>query len=83
LTELDFSSFAQTLYSLLPAVLDCNPFAESASAVRVEHVADVFESAKEMTRAFDVNPRITEQLFAYLFFFTNVSLFNTLMEEGE
>ncbi|CAK8690007.1 unnamed protein product [Clavelina lepadiformis] len=72
----------KTLYSSLPALLECNPFADrSMPGLNVQHVMDIYSSAREMTQMYDVNERIVDQLFAYLFFFTNVSLFNTLMEE--
>nr|CAB3265411.1 ras-associating and dilute domain-containing protein-like [Phallusia mammillata] len=71
----------KTLYSYLPAVLDCNPFSDVTDGVLVDHVTGVYESAREMVEVYDVNQQISDQLFAYLFFFTNVSLFNTLMED--
>ena len=73
----------QTLYSCLPAVLESNPFADDTSnALNMTQITQVFTQARQMMVTYDANERISEQLFAYLFFFTNVSLFNTLMEEG-
>ena len=37
----------------------------------------------QLLQAFQVHGQISSQLLAYLFFFTNASLFNTLMERGE
>jgi len=63
--------------------LESNPFADDVTEMDVSLITQVFTQANLLMRTFDVNERITEQLFAYLFFFTNVSLFNTLMEEGK
>uniref|UniRef100_F6Q5A8 Ras-associating and dilute domain-containing protein n=1 Tax=Ciona intestinalis TaxID=7719 RepID=F6Q5A8_CIOIN len=70
----------KTLYGSLPAILDCNPFSDVESTPSVNHVIKVYNYAWEMTQTYLVNQQIADQLFAYLFFFTNVSLFNTLME---
>uniref|UniRef100_H2Z868 Ras-associating domain-containing protein n=1 Tax=Ciona savignyi TaxID=51511 RepID=H2Z868_CIOSA len=73
----------KTLYGSLPAILDCNPFSDAESPLSVDHVIELYSSAREMTEQYCVNQQIGDQLFAYLFFFTNVSLFNTLMEEDK
>ena len=79
-----FLLYLQTLYGCLPAILESNPFADDESnTLNVTQITQVFAQARQMMLSFDVNQRISEQLFAYLFFFTNVSLFNTLMEEGK
>ncbi|XP_039253935.2 ras-associating and dilute domain-containing protein-like isoform X2 [Styela clava] len=75
----------KTLYGALPTVLDTNPFSEVSdetdSVKGTGHVIAIYEAALGLTRKYGVHPAIESQLFAYLFFFTNVSLFNTLMEE--
>ena len=76
------------MYGALPKVLDANPFAEvnesSETLVRgTGHVTAIYDAALGLTRKYGVHPAIESQLFAYLFFFTNVSLFNTLMENGK
>lgn len=42
----------------------------------------VFQNAQELLQAYQVHPEIQAQMFAYLFFFSNVSLFNQLMDKG-
>lgn len=42
----------------------------------------VFQSAQELLQGYQVHPEIQAQMFAYLFFFSNVSLFNQLMDKG-
>ena len=83
-TLLIASLILQTLFSTLPAILECNPFVDNDDQlIKVDHINDVYSRARQMMVAYNVNESIREQLFAYLFFFTNVSLFNTLMEEGK
>ncbi|XP_051941162.1 ras-associating and dilute domain-containing protein [Hippocampus zosterae] len=82
----------KALYVVLPALLDCNPFPVDSSEPcwkggfgfpePVRRVLQVFQSAQELLRAFQVHPEIQAQMFAYLFFFSNVSLFNQLMDKG-
>lgn len=43
----------------------------------------VFQNAQELMQGYEVHPEIQSQMFAYLFFFSNVSLFNQLMDKGE
>lgn len=43
----------------------------------------VFQSAQELLHGYLVHPEIQAQMFAYLFFFSNVSLFNQLMDKGK
>ena len=67
-------------------MLESNPFqanssnkqADSSVTVITEILAEVLHAAREH----QVHPQIISQLFAYLFFFSNSSLFNSLMEKG-
>lgn len=43
----------------------------------------VFQNAQELLQGYQVHPEIQAQMFAYLFFFSNVSLFNQLMDKGK
>ena len=48
----------------------------------METVISIFQITYDVVKAYSVHEDILHQLFAYLFFFTNASLFNTLMERG-
>ncbi|XP_048870891.1 ras-associating and dilute domain-containing protein isoform X2 [Brienomyrus brachyistius] len=75
----------KTLYADLPALLDSNPFSESGQLADPEGVSSVLAILKQtlqLLNSFQVHSEITSQLFAYLFFFINASLFNALMERG-
>nr|XP_033501514.1 RA_Radil_like and Myo5p-like_CBD_Rasip1 domain-containing protein [Epinephelus lanceolatus] len=75
----------KSMYSALPGLLDGNPFSESGQ-LRVpdglNSILEVLKEALKLLTAFQVHPDISLQLCAYLFFFINASLFNTLMERG-
>ncbi|XP_077387011.1 ras-associating and dilute domain-containing protein-like isoform X2 [Festucalex cinctus] len=75
----------KSMYSALPAMLDGNPFSESGH-LRVPDglsgVLEVLKEALQLFTSFQVHADICLQLCAYLFFFINASLFNTLMERG-
>uniref|UniRef100_A0A3Q0SC75 Ras association and DIL domains 2a n=1 Tax=Amphilophus citrinellus TaxID=61819 RepID=A0A3Q0SC75_AMPCI len=75
----------KSMYSALSGLLDGNPFSESGQ-LRVpdglESILEVLKEALKLLTAFQVHPDISLQLCAYLFFFINASLFNTLMERG-
>lgn len=99
----------QTLYSLLPALLDTNPFSseerkkakagvkdktgsggegdeeEDGSALppTVAGLVEVYRCSLQLSREACLSPPLTSQTFGYLFFFTNTSLLNTLLERGE
>lgn len=99
----------QTLYSLLPALLDTNPFSteekkrgkagakdravgggegdeeEDASTLppTVAGLVEVYRCSLQLSREASLSPPLTSQTFGYLFFFTNTSLLNTLLERGE
>ncbi|KAG7334981.1 hypothetical protein KOW79_001577 [Hemibagrus wyckioides] len=92
LEEVIMFTFQQTvyyltrrLYSVLPGLLDSNPFSENGQLcmpVGVSNVLEVLKEAFQLLNTFKVHSDITSQLLAYLFFFTNASLFNILMERG-
>ncbi|KAJ8287824.1 hypothetical protein COCON_G00004830 [Conger conger] len=97
----------KTLYSLLPALLDTNPFSseekgkdadevkeeggsegggeereDDASSLppTVAGLVDVYRRSLALSREACLSPPLTSQTFGYLFFFTNTSLLNTLLE---
>ncbi|XP_061771351.1 ras-interacting protein 1 [Nerophis ophidion] len=94
----------KTLYSLLPALLDTNPFstedkdkggAEGADREdkaqedgdhvcalppKVAGLLEVYRSSLTLSWEASLSPPLTSQTFGYLFFFTNTSLLNTLLE---
>ncbi|XP_071256349.1 ras-associating and dilute domain-containing protein-like isoform X2 [Salvelinus alpinus] len=75
----------KSMYSALPGLLDGNPFSESGQLrvpKGVSGILDVLKEALSLLNAFQVHSDISSQLCAYLFFFTNASLFNALMERG-
>uniref|UniRef100_H3CRR1 Ras interacting protein 1 n=1 Tax=Tetraodon nigroviridis TaxID=99883 RepID=H3CRR1_TETNG len=85
----------KTLYSLLPALLDTNPFSSedkdkekdgaqvSALPPKVAGLVEVYRCSLMLSREACLSPPLTSQTFGYLFFFTNTSLLNTLLERGE
>ncbi|XP_026214823.1 ras-associating and dilute domain-containing protein isoform X2 [Anabas testudineus] len=82
----------KALYVVLPGLLDCNPFPVDNSEPcwkggvgfpePVRRVLQVFQNSQELLQGYQVHPEIQAQMFAYLFFFSNVSLFNQLMDKG-
>ncbi|TRY84963.1 hypothetical protein DNTS_019032 [Danionella cerebrum] len=96
----------KTLYSLLPALLDTNPFSteekkkaitkakdkagsggdaeeeEEASSLppTVAGLVEVYRCSLQLSKEVCLSPPLTSQTFGYLFFFTNTSLLNTLLE---
>ncbi|XP_061534649.1 ras-associating and dilute domain-containing protein isoform X3 [Phycodurus eques] len=82
----------KALYVVLPGLLDCNPFPVDSTEPcwkggvgfpePVRRILQVFQSAQELLQGYQVHPEIQAQMFAYLFFFSNVSLFNQLMDKG-
>ncbi|XP_077462222.1 ras-associating and dilute domain-containing protein isoform X3 [Stigmatopora argus] len=82
----------KALYVVLPGLLDCNPFPMDSSEPcwkggagfpePVRRVLQVFQSTQELLQGYQVHPEIQAQMFAYLFFFSNVSLFNQLVDKG-
>lgn len=84
----------QTLYSTLPALLDSNPFTAGAElpgpGAELEAMPPglrptlgVFQAALELTSQCELHPDLVSQTFGYLFFFSNASLLNSLMERGD
>uniref|UniRef100_A0A8C0GZ47 Ras interacting protein 1 n=1 Tax=Chelonoidis abingdonii TaxID=106734 RepID=A0A8C0GZ47_CHEAB len=83
----------QTLYSALPALLDSNPFTAAADLSHAQELSTmpegirgtlaIYQATLELTRECELHPDLVSQTFGYLFFFSNASLFNTLMERGE
>ncbi|KAM7387391.1 hypothetical protein PAMA_009827 [Pampus argenteus] len=75
----------KSMYSALSGLLDGNPFSESGQLRMPDGLSGIQEVLKEALKlltAFQVHPDISLQLCAYLFFFINASLFNSLMERG-
>ncbi|XP_066426104.1 ras-interacting protein 1 [Molothrus aeneus] len=82
----------KTLYSALPALLDTNPFAGAAEPragpdgggvpAGLRPPLAVFSAVLGLSRECRLHPELASQTFGYLFFFSNASLFNTLMEKG-
>uniref|UniRef100_A0A3Q3J8V1 Ras interacting protein 1 n=1 Tax=Monopterus albus TaxID=43700 RepID=A0A3Q3J8V1_MONAL len=98
----------KTLYSLLPALLDTNPFSSeekekekdgspgaeeeaktgeeggvddvSTLPPKVAGLVEVYRCSLMLSREACLSPPLTSQTFGYLFFFTNTSLLNTLLE---
>ncbi|XP_044540750.1 ras-interacting protein 1 [Gracilinanus agilis] len=84
----------KTLYSTLPALLDSNPFTAGAELPGpgaelaamppgLRPTLEVFQTALELTRQCELHPDLVSQTFGYLFFFSNASLLNSLMERGQ
>uniref|UniRef100_A0AAY4AJ33 Ras interacting protein 1 n=1 Tax=Denticeps clupeoides TaxID=299321 RepID=A0AAY4AJ33_9TELE len=73
----------KTLYSLLPALLDTNPFSsqerEKQKMRAKEQKSGADGEAEEREEEDDVSA-LPHTTFGYLFFFTNTSLLNTLLE---
>ncbi|XP_049325918.1 ras-associating and dilute domain-containing protein isoform X3 [Astyanax mexicanus] len=90
----------KSLYVVLPALLDCNPFGGDASSEpcrraagvcvctvcvmpeAVRRVVSVLQTTADLLQQYQVHAEIQSQMFAYLFFFTNASLFNLFIDKG-
>ncbi|MBN3306855.1 RADIL protein, partial [Amia calva] len=82
----------KSLYVCLPSLLDCSSFqGENSdlcwrnSAVLPEpmrKVLQIFQTTQDLLQQYEVHPEIQSQMFAYLFFFSNVSLLNQLLDKG-
>ncbi|XP_072415404.1 ras-associating and dilute domain-containing protein [Chiloscyllium punctatum] len=81
----------KSLYVALPAFLDCNPFQfESGHSCRdssplpepICNIIQIYQTTLDLLLQYEVHPEIAAQMFAYLFFFSNASLFNQLMDRG-
>ncbi|KAM8927059.1 ras-interacting protein 1 isoform 2-T2 [Pelodytes ibericus] len=82
----------KTLYAALPALLDSNPFTDPTNLTDVGELNSmpegtrgtlaIYQATLDLTRECELHPDLVSQTFGYLFFFSNASLFNTLMEKG-
>ncbi|XP_029440257.1 ras-interacting protein 1 [Rhinatrema bivittatum] len=82
----------KTLYSALPALLSSNPFTAPGNFSEVEELNNmpegtrgtlaIYQATLDLTKDCQLHPDLVSQTFGYLFFFSNASLFNTLMEKG-
>ncbi|XP_067911897.1 ras-associating and dilute domain-containing protein [Heterodontus francisci] len=80
----------KSLYVTLPAFLDCSPFQtesghcwmNSSLPEPVRNIMQIYQTTLDLLHQYEVHPEIAAQMFAYLFFFSNASLFNQLMDRG-
>ncbi|XP_019902278.2 ras-associating and dilute domain-containing protein [Esox lucius] len=81
----------KALYPTLPRLLDCDSFCErsgflGSSGVQVsgetQQVLEVLTETSRLLQDCQLHREMSSQLLAYLFYFINASLFNTLMERG-
>ncbi|XP_022095522.1 ras-associating and dilute domain-containing protein-like isoform X2 [Acanthaster planci] len=78
----------KTLHIAIPDFLDTNPFSDNdgddtdTRKKGMDSVLSVFQMTFDLMHDLAVHPEIMSQLFAYLLFFTNASLFNMLIERG-
>ncbi|XP_075696134.1 ras-interacting protein 1 isoform X1 [Rhinoderma darwinii] len=82
----------KTLYAALPSLLESNPFTDPSSLSDVGELSSmpegtrgtltIYQATLDLTRECELHPDLVSQTFGYLFFFSNASLFNTLMEKG-
>ncbi|XP_069760837.1 ras-associating and dilute domain-containing protein [Narcine bancroftii] len=79
------------LYATLPTFLDCNPFQterdqfwmnSSLVPEPVHNIMQIYKMTLDLLHQYEIHPEIATQMFAYLFFFSNASLFNLLMDRG-
>ncbi|KAM8876450.1 ras-associating and dilute domain-containing protein isoform 1-T1 [Synchiropus picturatus] len=79
------------LHPILMGLLDCNPFRESAGSptsgglrtpYELEQLVLVLSETGRLLSERLLHPEMSSQLMAYLFYFINASLFNSLMERG-
>uniref|UniRef100_A0A8C4T923 Ras association and DIL domains n=1 Tax=Erpetoichthys calabaricus TaxID=27687 RepID=A0A8C4T923_ERPCA len=82
----------KSLYVCLPGLLECNPFLTEATdsswrssasvPEAVRKVVLIYQTTLDLLQQYEVHMEVQSQMFAYLFFFTNVSLFNQLLDKG-
>ncbi|XP_053308345.1 ras-interacting protein 1 isoform X2 [Spea bombifrons] len=82
----------KTLYAALPALLESNPFTDPSNLSDVGELSRmpegtrgtlaIYQATLDLTRECELHADLVSQTFGYLFFFSNASLFNTLMEKG-
>lgn len=87
LEEVIMFTFQQTVYHLtkvlyitLPSVMKNEEDGEEEKQISVTHIVDVLAEIFETVKKLQVHPQMISQLFSYLFFFLNASLFNFLLE---
>ncbi|KAM6155821.1 LOW QUALITY PROTEIN: ras-associating and dilute domain-containing protein [Rhynchocyon petersi] len=82
---------SKSLYSCLPALLECPPFPverrESWSPgprlpEELRRVVSIYQATLDLLRQFQVHPEIATQMLAYLLFFSSTLLFNQLLDKG-
>ncbi|KAG2455973.1 RADIL protein, partial [Polypterus senegalus] len=83
----------KSLYVCLPGLLECNPFLTEATdsswrssasvPEAVRKVVLIYQTTLDLLQQYEVHMEVQSQMFAYLFFFTNVSLFNQLLDKGD
>ncbi|TRY54232.1 hypothetical protein DNTS_035427 [Danionella cerebrum] len=75
----------QSLYVVLPRLLDSSPLWEEGQlhlSPGLCPIMDILKETLQLLNMFQVHQEISSQLLSYLFFFSNASLFNMLMERG-
>ncbi|XP_048408684.1 ras-associating and dilute domain-containing protein isoform X2 [Stegostoma tigrinum] len=81
----------KSLYVTLPAFLDCNPFQIESGYSWMNffplpepicNIMQIYQTTLDLLHQYEVHPEIAAQMFAYIFFFSNASLFNQLMDKG-
>ncbi|KAL4658228.1 ras-associating and dilute domain-containing protein-like [Arapaima gigas] len=73
----------KSLYASLMELLDWNPGqTEGQVPESVHKVLKIFQTTQSLLQHCEVHPEVQSQMFAYLFFFSNVSLFNLLLDKG-
>uniref|UniRef100_A0A8C9VE91 Rap associating with DIL domain n=1 Tax=Scleropages formosus TaxID=113540 RepID=A0A8C9VE91_SCLFO len=90
LEEVIFYTFQQSvyhitksLYTSLMGLLDQTPgHTEGQVPESVLKVLKVFQTTQSLLQQCQVHPEVQSQMFAYLFFFSNASLFNQLLDKG-
>ncbi|KAL0984011.1 hypothetical protein UPYG_G00135880 [Umbra pygmaea] len=81
----------KALYPILPSLLDCESSSGSSGSLRgggvpvsgeTQQVLEVLRETRRLLQDCQLHWDISCQLLAYLFYFINASLFNTLMDRG-
>ncbi|XP_023687440.2 ras-associating and dilute domain-containing protein-like [Paramormyrops kingsleyae] len=90
LEEVIMSAFQQcvyhmtkSLYESLMGLLDSAPPQKDRRAPEsLLRTLQMFQAAQALLQRSEIHPEIQSQMLAYLFFFSNVALFNQLMDNG-
>lgn len=85
----------KVLYGALPAVLEVNPFQAAGddddddddgdtkpAHPLITQITQILNDVLMASQENQIHPQIISQIFAYLFFFCNALLFNSLLEKG-